>query len=276
MQARTEGGSANPGGLTHWLGRRMAAHLNRPRARYRPFSVHSCSTLERFLRPGDVLLVEGELRISAVIKYLTQSTWSHAALYVGDALPTPPGGCGGMLVEADIEHGVIAVPVGKYDRHNTRICRPVGLAAADGQRVVQFMLARLGAAYDLKNVIDLVRYLVPLRVPARYRRRLLALGSGDPTRSICSTLIAQAFQSVRYPILPDVERFDRSETGQRARAEILRIRHHSLFVPRDFDLSPYFEVVKPTLAAGFDYRALAWADATGADPGVAVAGAAAP
>lgn len=264
MRERAEEGVADRFEL--WLGRRLAAYLNRPLARYRTFSVHSCSTLERFLRPGDVLLVEGELRVSAIIKYLTQSTWSHAALYVGDALPTPPGGCGGMLVEADIEHGVIAVPVGKYDRHNTRICRPVGLAAADRRKVVQFMLASLGRAYDLKNVIDLVRYLVPLRAPARYRRRLLALGSGDPTRSICSTLIAQAFQSVRYPILPEVEQDDQSVSGRRARAEILHIRHHSLFVPRDFDLSPYFEVVKPTLAAGFDYKALAWAVATGTDP----------
>lgn len=32
-----------------------------------------------------------------------------------------------------------------------------------------------------------------------------------------------------------------------------------LFVPRDFDVSPYFEVVKPTLAQGFDYRQLNWA-----------------
>jgi hypothetical protein len=30
-------------------------------------------------------------------------------------------------------------------------------------------------------------------------------------------------------------------------------------MPRDFDISPYFAVVKPTLEAGFDYRALTWA-----------------
>ena len=45
------------------------------------------------------------------------------------------------------------------------------------------------------------------------------------------------------------------------RSEILHIRHHSLYAPRDFDLSPYFEIVKPTLEAGFDYRRLRWADA---------------
>jgi len=85
---------------------------------------------------------------------------------------------------------------------------------------------------------------------------MLAFGSGDPTRAICSSLIAQAFQSVRYPILPDVK--IEGPEGDFARQEIYQIRHHSLFTPRDFDLSPYFEVVKPTLVGGFDYKKLVW------------------
>jgi hypothetical protein len=31
-----------------------------------------------------------------------------------------------------------------------------------------------------------------------------------------------------------------------------------LFTPRDFDLSPYFEVVKPKLKLGFDPHSLHW------------------
>lgn len=38
------------------------------------------------------------------------------------------------------------------------------------------------------------------------------------------------------------------------------IRHHSLFAPRDFDISPYFQIVKPTLEGAFDYRTLPWDD----------------
>ncbi|MEL7230688.1 MAG: lipo-like protein, partial [Pseudomonadota bacterium] len=41
-------------------------------------------------------------------------------------------------------------------------------------------------------------------------------------------------------------------------SEILSIRHHSLFAPRDFDISPYFEIVKPTVRDGFDFRELNW------------------
>lgn len=44
------------------------------------------------------------------------------------------------------------------------------------------------------------------------------------------------------------------------RSEILHIRHHALFAPRDFDLSPYFLIVKPHLVDGFDHRSLTWAD----------------
>lgn len=40
--------------------------------------------------------------------------------------------------------------------------------------------------------------------------------------------------------------------------EILHIRNSTLYAPRDFDISPYFKIVKPTIEQGFDYRELAW------------------
>jgi hypothetical protein len=91
---------------------------------------------------------------------------------------------------------------------------------------------------------------------------MIAMGSGDPTRAICSTLLAEAFQTVRYPILPRVKTLDddRKVKSAEARREILHIRHHSLYAPRDFDLSPYFAVVKPTVERGFDYRAFLWGE----------------
>jgi hypothetical protein len=61
---------------------------------------------------------------------------------------------------------------------------------------------------------------------------------------------------VRYPILPKVMRLD----SEAARRDILEIRHSSLYAPRDFDISPYFQLVKPTIERGFDYRTMSWAD----------------
>ncbi|MFQ5936623.1 MAG: YiiX/YebB-like N1pC/P60 family cysteine hydrolase [Acidiferrobacterales bacterium] len=248
--------------LTRFIGRALAAYLTKPVKRYEPFSVHNAETLRSILEPGDVLLVEGNLRFSIAIKYLTQSTWSHAAMFVGNALKD--SACGGEsceLIEADLVEGVIAVPLSKHAHFNTRIVRPVGLTPEDREAAIQFMVKSLGKSYDHKNVIDLMRYLLPTPpVPVRWRRRMLALGSGDPTRAICSTLIAQAYQSVRYPILPCVGRCADQRWSAYTRRELLHIRHHSLFTPRDFDVSPYFQVVKPTLERGFSYKDLVWAD----------------
>lgn len=244
------------------VGRRLAAKLNRPHSGYEPYTPSDFETLCRLLQPGDVLLVEGGERVSTAIKYLTQSTWSHAAMYVGAHLPDPvDGGEKHHLVEVNLGEGCVSVPLSKYATYNTRICRPVGLSDAERAAVARFMIARIGLNYDLRNIFDLARYFLPTPpVPVRWRRRMLAFGSGDATRAICSSLIAQAFQSVRYPILPDVTKVKSRHGSRQAREEILHIRHHSLFAPRDFDLSPYFEIVKPHIAGGaFDYRRLKWA-----------------
>lgn len=237
-------------------------YIHKPLRRYEPFSLTDPETLRATLQPGDILLVEGNQKISAIIKYLTQSTWSHSAFYIGAALDSEIEGEEPLcLIEAGAKDGVIAVPLSKYTGFNTRICRSVGISEKDRAKLVEFMKSSLGLAYDTRNIIDLMRYLLPQPpVPARFRRRMLALGSGDPTRAICSSLIAQAFQSIRYPILPQIEATSGRSLGDRryTELEILHIRHHSLFTPRDFDVSPYFRVVKPTIEDGFDYKALEW------------------
>jgi hypothetical protein len=252
--------------MISWFERKLTqvlvGYLISPTRKYEPFAVSSPETLESVLQTADVILVEGNQRFSTAVKYLTQSTWSHAAIYVGHAndLDNLPDGTP-ALIEADLQNGVIAVPLSKYERFNTRICRPVGLDADDVQRVVRFMLDSIGMSYDLKNVIDLARYLIPTPpVPNRLRRSMLALGSGDPTRVICSSRIAEAFQSVAYPILPRIDRMTEKECDQCRESvrEILHIRHHSLVTPRDFDVSPYFRIIKPTIRRGFDHRQLDW------------------
>jgi hypothetical protein len=244
------------------VGRFIAHYLEKPEHGYEPYTPSEPDALRATLMPGDVLLVEGSNHISGVIKYLTQSTWSHAALYVGPIGDREtPDGEPLVLVEANIGQGVVAAPLSKYARFHTRICRPTGLTDDDRARVCAYASERIGFDYDLKNIIDLLRYLFPLPVPQRWRRRMIALGSGHPTRIICSALIAQAFEAVRYPILPKVTRLD----SEAARRDILEIRHSSLYAPRDFDISPYFEVVKPTIRRGFDYKAMAWADVPAPD-----------
>ena len=239
------------------VGRLIARYLQQPVHGYEPFTPSDPQALRHSLEPGDVLLVEGNNHIAGVIKYLTQSTWSHSALYVGPiAGRLTQEGEPHVLIEANVGEGVVSAPLSKYFQFHTRICRPVGLTEADCATVCAYAVARIGFAYDLKNIIDLMRYLFPLPVPQRWRRRLIALGSGDPSRLICSALIAEAFRAVHYPILPKIT----LTRSRQALEQILEIRHSSLYCPRDFDISPYFNVVKPTIASGFDYKTLHWAD----------------
>ncbi len=234
--------------VTMAVGRFLARLIEKQTKGYVLLSVVSPDRLRQCLRPGDVLLVEGDRRISTAIKYLTQSTWSHAAMFVGD-----PRNCD--LIEADLRAGVRYVALDEYTHLNLRICRAVKLTDEDLAKVTGFMRASIGKTYDLKNVFDLARFLLPQPpVPKRFRRRLLAMGSGDPTRAICSTLIAEAFAAIHYPILPMIQ----TEVANNITREIWHIRHHSLYAPRDFDVSPYFAIIKPTIEAGFDYRKLQW------------------
>jgi hypothetical protein len=245
-----------------WIGERVARRLIRATSGYEPYAAARPELVAMTIRPADVLLVEGaRSNVNSAIRYLTQSTWSHAALYVGlGAKLGEKDGQPLVLIEAELGSGVIASPLSKYASYNTRICRPVGLTPEDREGAIRYAKERIGYAYDLKNIIDLMRYFLPQPpVPARWRRRMIALGSGEPTRAICSSLIAQAFESVGYPILPDVRRVD-----DQSRKEIMHIRHHSLYAPRDFDVSPFFAIVKPTIETGFDYKQMQWAkDDTG-------------
>jgi hypothetical protein len=248
--------------LPRFIGKALARFLATPRPGAQTGIPTDPRKLLHSLQPGDVLLVEGSTRLSTAIKYLSQSTWSHAALFVGPQLGgVDEAGHACLFVEADIVQGVCKRSLAHYASYHTRICRPLHLAQADRQALLDEVVGKLGSQYDMKNVFDLARYLLPIPpVPARWRRQMIALGSGDPTKAICSSLIAGAFQHIGYPVLPAITLQPGQDQRQRAAArEIFHIRDSSLYTPRDFDVSPYFDIVKPTLAQGFDYRRIHWA-----------------
>jgi hypothetical protein len=242
------------------LGYLLARYLQKESPGYQPISVVSSTRLHDALLPGDILLVEGNQRVSVAIKYLTQSTWSHAAIYVGNAVDSDGAAGQRSLVEADMVEGIVAVPLSKYAAYNTRICRPVNLGPEGSKQVVDYVVGRLGQQYDMRQAYELLRYLLPQPpVPVRWRRKMLSLGSGDPTRAICSTLIASAFRAIGYPILPEVpDQPPGSKERKDAADEIRHIHHTGIFAPRDFDLSPYFRVIKPAVDKDFDYKTFHW------------------
>src|SRR3984957_10443369 len=86
---------------------RLIARLQKPANRSEPFTQNDPKALRDTLRRGDVLLVEGKSRISGGIKYLTQSTWSHSALYVGPMASAATESEPNVLNETNIDEGVV-------------------------------------------------------------------------------------------------------------------------------------------------------------------------
>ena len=275
-------------GIRSWLIDRLVGFLTEPLSDYEHRGWNDPDALQRHIRKGDVLLVEGDSRISVIIKYLTQSSWSHSAFYIGDELLRRGGElaeharkdfgdeAAHLLVEA-LPQGVVASPLSKYIDFNIRLVRPHRLRAEHLEIILDEHVAAIGWRYDLRNIFDLARYLLPVSlIPTRLQRTALHFGSGVPTEVICSSLIGQIFQKVRFPILPAVEFPDGAEQAaprrgwltrlifgydSRRHTGIFHIRHPTLLTPRDFDLSPYFEIVKFNTIADerFDYTRIRWA-----------------
>ncbi|HEY6051739.1 MAG TPA: YiiX/YebB-like N1pC/P60 family cysteine hydrolase, partial [Thermoanaerobaculia bacterium] len=189
--------------------------ITRPRHNYRRFLYNDPQKLKATIEPGDVLLVDGDQRVSQAVKYLTQSSWSHSALFIGDALlrRSPAARAEAqrrfgrearyLVIEALVAEGVIVSPLVKYIDYNIRICRPRGLRPEDRDAVIEYVVARLGHSYDRRNFLDLTRYLLPFHlIPAPLQDDALHFGSGVATETICSTLLAEAFAKVGFPILP--------------------------------------------------------------------------
>ncbi len=274
--------------LRRWITDRIIDFLTEPLPHYERRGWNDPQALQHHVRKGDVLLVEGDNRVSAIIKYLTQSSWSHSALYIGDELVRRGGRAGEearrtfgadadhLLVEA-LPEGVVASPLSKYIDFNIRLVRPHRLRPDDLKAILDDAVGSIGWRYDLRNVLDLARYLIPVRiVPDRFRRTALHFGSRAATEVICSSLLGRVFHRVRFPILPDVEFPSEPGAPKPARRTVLRrvlgyesdhytgifhMRHPTLLTPRDFDLSPYFEIVKfnVIIEGSFDYTRIQWA-----------------
>lgn len=157
-----------------------------------------------------------------------------------------------LTLEAAVGKGVILERLARYKPEHLRLCRPSGLTDDDARAVVDYGLARLGRGFDERQILDMLRFFFPYPLlPRRWRSTLFESRPGSGTHEICSTFLVKAFHSVGYPILPQVSPGDDGQP----------VRHHHnirLMAPRDFDYSPYFDVVKYPLfgeQAG-DYRDL--------------------
>ncbi len=203
------------------------------------------------LRLCDVILVEGRSRVSDVIKTITLSCWTHSAIYIGRlndiedqelrnfARSYYPGDPDDQLIiESLLGEGTIISPLKKYQYDNIRICRPKDLSPRDAQKVIKTAVKHLGTEYNARQLFDIARFMFPYGLlPRRWRSSLFRHRPGVSTRTICSTMITIAFASAHYPVLPVIQRTaDNKLKWFRRNAKII--------TPRDFDYSPYFDIIK--------------------------------
>ncbi len=228
--------------ISAWLTDERASSHERPPCDF--------TRLRHEIRPADVLLVEGKSRVSRVIQRFTQSPWTHAALYIGklsdiedSALRSriekkgekPPHTR--YIIESILGKGTVISPLNIYRFNHIRICRPIGLTPIDASQVIAYAIHALGKPYNIRQIIDLARLMLPWSIlPQKWGSSLFRSSTGEPKYEICSTLIAEAFYSVHFPILPIVN------SNQDALQMIQQNPY--LFTPKDFDYSPYFDIIK--------------------------------
>src|SRR3989338_3625430 len=255
--------------LAKWLTKKLSNYLLK---NILPSHDYLCdfSRICHEVRPADILLIEGRNRISGIVQRTILSPWSHAALYIGPlhnvedpaireliqkhykGQPSEQ-----LLIESVVGFGTIIVPISKYKPEHIRICRPTGLAYQDVQKIIAHAAKTLGTKYNIRHFFDLGRFLMVSRLlPRRWNSSLFKATADQMRQDICSTMIAKAFNSVKFPILPLVRENDNK------RLELIR-RNPRLYAPSDFDYSPYFDIIKyPILpVSGFSvYHHLPWKD----------------
>lgn len=234
----------------------------------RKFPLSDFERIQYEIRPCDVILIEGRTRVSRVIRIITQSAWTHSALYIGRLhdIDNPAireqvqkfFACDPseqLIVESMLGDGIIISPLNRYCTEHIRLCRPEGIARQDAQKVINYTLKRLGHGYAIREIFDLARFLLPWGfLPRRWRSSLFSRRAGVSTRESCSSLLAEAFASVEFPILPILKQ------NKDAGLELVQ-RNPRLFTPSDFDYSPFFEIIKYPiieLSEGATYRKLPW------------------
>jgi hypothetical protein len=209
----------------------LVLYLAQPIDRYSPALTADPGSLAGILNRGDVLLSEGNTRVAALVKCVTQSSWSHVSMYVGPLEDGPDPLC---IVEADIAAGVRSIRLSELNALQVRVLRPIGMNDTDRYRLADWVVNRIGSEYDLDHAWVLGRSLLRLPLSMRLRSPPIAMAN-SATRFICCSLLTHAFALIGYPISPVQERVGRGNV----------MVDHRYLTPGDFERASVLQVVSP-------------------------------
>jgi len=190
--------------------------------------------LAAVLNKGDVLLTHGNSRVAALIKCVTRTSWSHVSMYVGPLDNGPDPLC---VVEADIAAGVRSIRLSELNALQVRVLRPVGLTDTDRARLAHWVVGQIGSEYDLAHAWRLLRNLLRLLLPVRFRSAPGTIAR-SAKRFICCSLLAHAFALVGHSVLPDKAGLSRTVTADATH-----------LIPSDFERASLFEIVESSVTS---------------------------
>ena len=196
----------------------------------RDFDPQSLATV---LDRGDVLLTQGNSRFAALIKCGTRSPWSHVSMYVGPLADGPDPPC---IVEADIAAGVRSIRLSELDALQVRVLRPIGLTDTDRARLADWVVGQIGSEYDLAHAWGLLRKVLRLLLPDRFRSAPGTIAC-SARRFVCCSLVAHAFAWIGHSVLSD-----------QARLSLMATADATHLIPGDFERASLFEVVESSVA----------------------------
>ena len=216
----------------------------------RPF-ISQYNNIIDHIRPGDIILSEGNTRSALLIKKMTQSPWTHVSLYLGrlhdiesecmrnkiiEAYNPAPNEQ--LIFESFFGRGNYIDNIQILKTKHIRLCRPYQISHSDIQHVLNYAINHLGADYNLRHLLDLGRFVFAAKyIPRKWNSTLFEKDDSSAREEICSGIIAKAFMSVHYPILPSFQ------STNLKHQEFIH-RNPKLFIPADFDYSPYFKIIK--------------------------------
>ena len=145
------------------------------------------------IKIGDVVAYKGDGFISQTIVNVTNSSYSHVAIYVGSE----------VLVEGDGYSGQVKYkPISDYKNHLV-IYTLDSLTDEQRQKIVKYMESKVGLKYDRLLLLWLfIKYKLHIKLPYR-----------NDTKVVCSEICNDAYKSIgkeyelskkRFPIPDDI------------------------------------------------------------------------
>ena len=164
------------------------------------------------MQPGDILLFKAETDLfSRLIAWGTNSIYSHVAVCVAPNMA--------LVIESMVWHGIRAIDIRKTDGTRYDVYRIKENHHYDLDKVISYLVDKLGRHYDYWGVIwlGILKILGKVGIPV-----INAANNWQIDRDyFCSELCYEAFDSGGLDIVPEVSEAEITSPGDIAKSSVI-------------------------------------------------------